>query len=131
MIDQALVPVAREDAAPKDLGERSTSDVFDDQAEEAVKFYVSLFKNSKIESVSRYGDEGQEITGRPPGSVMTISFRLDGQEFVALNGGPHFKFTEAISLVVNCETQAEVNRFWEKLSQGGSKGQCGRSEDVV
>ena len=102
---------------------------FNDQAEEAVKFYVSLFKNSKIESVSRYGDESQEITGRPPGSVMTISFLLDGQEFVALNGGPHFKFTEAISLVVNCETQAEVNRFWEKLSKGGSKGQCGWLKD--
>ena len=102
---------------------------FNDQAEEAVKFYVSLFKNSKIESVSRYGDESQEIAGRPPGSVMTISFLLDGQEFVALNGGPHFKFTEAISLVVNCETQAEVNRFWEKLSKGGSKGQCGWLKD--
>lgn len=102
---------------------------FDDQAEEAVKFYVSLFKNSKIETVSRYGDDGMEITGRPPGSVMTISFRLDGQEFVALNGGPHFKFTEAISLVVNCETQAEVNRFWEKLSKGGKKSQCGWLKD--
>ena len=102
---------------------------FDDNAEEAVKFYVSLFKHSKIESVSRYGDEGPEVTGRPAGSVMTISFRLDGQEFVALNGGPVFKFTEAISLVVNCETQAEVNRFWEKLSKGGSKGQCGWLKD--
>ncbi len=102
---------------------------FDDQAEEAVKFYVSLFKNSKIESLSRYGDEGPEVTGRPAGSVMTVSFRLDGQEFVALNGGPVFKFTEAISLVVNCETQAEVNRFWEKLSKGGSKGQCGWLKD--
>lgn len=102
---------------------------FCDQAEEAAKFYVSLFKNSRIESVTRYGADGPETTGRPPGSVMTVSFRLAGQEFVTLNGGPIFKFTEAISLVVNCDTQAEVNRFWEKLSKGGSKGQCGWLKD--
>lgn len=102
---------------------------FNDQAEQAAKFYVSLFKNSKILQVARYGDEGMEITGRPAGSVMTVSFRLDGHEFTALNGGPHFKFTEAISLVVNCTTQAEVDKYWEKLSQGGSKGQCGWLKD--
>ena len=103
---------------------------FDNQAEQAAKFYVSLFgKNSKIESIARYSDEGQEITGRPPGSVMTVAFRLAGQEFVALNGGPLFKFTEAVSFVVNCDTQAEVDRFWRKLSQGGSKSQCGWLKD--
>ncbi|MEO6245534.1 MAG: VOC family protein [Opitutaceae bacterium] len=102
---------------------------FDDNAEAAVKFYVSLFKHSKIDCITRYPDEGREVTGRPPGSVMTIAFRLDGQEFVALNGGPHFTFTEAISLVVNCDTQAEVDRFWKKLSKGGSKSQCGWLKD--
>jgi len=102
---------------------------FDNQAEAAAKFYVSLFKNSRIESVSRYGDEAQTITGQPPGSVMTVSFRLAGQEFVALNGGSAFKFTEAVSLVVNCDAQAEVDRFWEKLSKGGSKGRCGWLKD--
>ena len=102
---------------------------FDNQAEAAAKFYVALFKNSKIESITRYGDEGMEITGRPPGSVMTVGFSLAGHEFVALNGGPVFKFTEAISLVVNCDTQAEVDRFWEKLSKGGRKGRCGWLKD--
>ena len=102
---------------------------FNDQAEQAAKFYVGLFKRSKILSVARYGEEGAEITGRPPGSVMTVTFRLDGQELTALNGGPHFKFTEAISLVVKCRTQVEVDHFWEKLSKGGRKGQCGWLKD--
>ena len=102
---------------------------FDSQAEPAAKFYVSLFKNSRITAITRYGAEGREITGRPPGSVMTVAFRLAGQEFTALNGGPHFMFTEAISLVVHCRTQAEIDRYWEKLSQGGSKGQCGWLKD--
>ncbi len=102
---------------------------FDSQAEPAAKFYVSLFKNSRITALTRYGAEGKEITGRQPGSVMTVAFRLAGQEFTALNGGPHFKFTEAISLVVNCQTQAEVDKYWERLSQGGSKGQCGWLKD--
>ena len=102
---------------------------FDDQAEQAAKFYVSLFKNSKILGVTRYGEEGMEVTGRPKGSVMTVAFRLDGQELTALNGGPHFQFTEAISLVVQCKTQAEVDKYWEKLSQGGSKSQCGWLKD--
>lgn len=102
---------------------------FDNQAEEAMKFYVSLFKNSKIVSLSRYGESGAKAAGRPKGTVMTGTFQLDGQEFVAINGGPHFKFTEAISLVVNCETQEEVDKVWEKLSEGGSEGQCGWLKD--
>lgn len=102
---------------------------FDDQAEEAVKFYVSIFKNSKIGRVTRYEDEGAKAAGRPKGSVMTVAFELDGQEFVALNGGPLFKFTEAISLVVNCATQAEVDDYWSKLSAGGQEVQCGWLKD--
>jgi len=102
---------------------------FDDKAEEAVKFYVSVFKNSKIGGVARYGEAGAKASGRPMGSVMTVAFQLDGQDFVALNGGPHFKFTEAISLVVNCETQAEVDELWEKLSAGGEEGRCGWLKD--
>lgn len=102
---------------------------FDNQAEEAVNYYVSIFKNSKIKSVSRYGEEGAKAAGRPKGSVMVMTFELDGQEFMALNGGPVFKFTEAISFIVNCETQEEVDRFWEKLSEGGEKGPCGWLKD--
>ena len=98
---------------------------FNDQAEEAVNFYVSLFQNSKVINVARYGDGGP----RPKGTVMTVVFQLNGQEFVALNGGPHFKFTEAVSFVVNCETQEEVDRFWEKLSEGGKKDRCGWLKD--
>jgi len=102
---------------------------FDNQAEEAVRFYVSLFKNSKILNVARYGEAGAKVSGRPAGSVMTVTFQLEGQEFMALNGGPHFKFTEAISFLVNCETQAEIDRLWEKLSQGGEQGPCGWLKD--
>ena len=104
---------------------------FDNQAEEAVKFYVSLFDNSAIGAITRYGREGFEVHGRPDGSVMTVSFRLEGQEFTALNGGPHFKFTEAISFVVRCETQAEVDRYWDKLCEGGDEKaqQCGWLKD--
>src|SRR6266571_7020219 len=102
---------------------------FDTQAEEAVEFYVSIFKNSRIGSVTRYDEEGARAAGRPKGSVMTAAFELDGQEFVALNGGPVFKFTEAISFVVNCETQAEVDHFWERLSGGGQEVQCGWLKD--
>ena len=87
---------------------------FDDKAEEAANFYVSLFKNSRIGSIARYGEAGPEVSGRPQGTVMTAAFQLDGQELVALNGGPHFKFTEAVSLVANCETQQEVDELWEK-----------------
>lgn len=102
---------------------------FDDNAEEAVKFYVSIFKNSRIGSIARYGEAGAQVSGRPKGSVMTVTFRLDGQEFMALNGGPLFKFTEAVSFIVNCKTQKEVDGLWEKLSEGGAKGQCGWLKD--
>lgn len=98
---------------------------FDNQAEEAARFYVSIFNNSRITSISRYGDAGPG----PKGSVMVVAFELEGQGFAALNGGPHFKFTEAISLQVNCETQAEVDELWEKLSAGGKKDRCGWLKD--
>lgn len=98
---------------------------FDNQAEEAVNFYTSVFKNSKILSFARYGEAGPG----PAGAVMTANFELNGQEFVALNGGPLFKFTEAVSFVVNCETQAEVDHYWEKLSEGGEKSRCGWLKD--
>lgn len=102
---------------------------FDNQAEEAANYYVSIFKNSKIVSTTRYGEEGAQVSGRPKGTVMTVAFQLDGQELTALNGGPIFKFTEAISLVVNCKTQEEVDEYWEKLSAGGEKSQCGWLKD--
>jgi len=102
---------------------------FNDQAEEAVKFYTSIFKKSKIVKVARYGEAGEAATGRPRDSVMTIEFELEGQRFVALNGGPHFKFTEAISLVVNCQTQAEVDKYCKRLAAPGSKLQCGWLKD--
>jgi predicted 3-demethylubiquinone-9 3-methyltransferase (glyoxalase superfamily) len=94
---------------------------YDNQAEEAVKFYTSIINNSKIENISYYGDEGPG----PMGSVLAVSFQLSGQEIMALNGGPEYKFTPAISLFVNCDTQEEVDHYWEKLSEGGEKGQCG------
>ncbi len=98
---------------------------FDHQAEEAAGFYTSIFPNSKIVKVVRYGDAGPG----PAGSAMTVEFQLEGQSFVALNGGPHFKFTEAISFVVNCQTQHEVDSYWEKLSVGGVEVQCGWLKD--
>ncbi len=98
---------------------------FDSQAEEAARHYTSIFKNSKILNVARYGEAGPG----PKGSVMTVSFQLEGQEFIALNGGPQFKFTEAISLVVNCETQKEVDEYWSKLTAGGGESQCGWLKD--
>jgi predicted 3-demethylubiquinone-9 3-methyltransferase (glyoxalase superfamily) len=98
---------------------------FDNNAEEAVNLYVSIFKNSKVLGMSRYGDAGPG----PKGMLMTARFQLDGQEFVALNGGPQFKFTEAVSFLVNCQTQQEVDEYWEKLSAGGSEGQCGWLKD--
>jgi len=98
---------------------------FDNNAEEAVNFYVSIFKNSRVLATTRYG----EIGPGPKGTVMTIAFQLDGQEFTALNGGPQFKFTEAVSLVVHCNTQEEVDYFWEKLSEGGEKVECGWLKD--
>ena len=98
---------------------------FDTQAEEAANFYVSVFKNSKITNVNRYGEAGP---GKP-GSVMTVAFELDGQEFTALNGGPDYRFTHAISFVVNCKDQTEVDYFWDKLSEGGEEVQCGWLRD--
>jgi predicted 3-demethylubiquinone-9 3-methyltransferase (glyoxalase superfamily) len=102
---------------------------FDDKAEEAAKFYVSIFKNSRVGSITRYGEAGAEASGRPKGSVMTVTFEIAGQEFVALNGGPHFQFSEAVSFMVKCETQKEIDKMWEKLSAGGEKGQCGWLKD--
>ena len=102
---------------------------FDDKAEEAAKFYVSVFKNSKLGHITPYGEAGAKVSGRPKGSIMTVTFELDGQEFLALNGGPLFKFTEAISLMVKCNTQEEIDDMWEKLSQGGEKGPCGWLKD--
>jgi predicted 3-demethylubiquinone-9 3-methyltransferase (glyoxalase superfamily) len=99
---------------------------FDNHAEEAVNFYVSVFKNSKVGKIARYGEAGPG----PKGSVLTVEFQLEGQNFVALNGGPNFKFTEAISFVVNCETQEEVDYFWEKLTaNGGQESQCAWLKD--
>jgi predicted 3-demethylubiquinone-9 3-methyltransferase (glyoxalase superfamily) len=104
---------------------------FEGNAEEAVEFYTSIFKNSKIHSVNRYGEAGQEFHGQPVGSVMTVAFELDGQEFTALNGGPYFKFTEAISFQVHCKSQEEVDYYWEKLSEGGDEQaqRCGWLKD--
>lgn len=98
---------------------------FNDNAEEAINFYISLFKDSKITNISRYG----ESSPLPAGTIMTASFQLDGQEFTALNGGPYFKFNEAVSFVVDCETQEEVDYFWNNLSAGGEEGQCGWLKD--
>jgi predicted 3-demethylubiquinone-9 3-methyltransferase (glyoxalase superfamily) len=98
---------------------------FDNQAEEAMNFYVSIFKNSKVGSVTRYGEAGPG----PKGTVMSATFQLDGQDFFALNGGPLFKFTEAISFYVNCETQTEVDYFWDKLVSGGTPSRCGWLKD--
>ncbi len=104
---------------------------FDSNAEEAVKFYASIFKNSKIGKISRYGKEGYEIHGKPEGTVLTVEFELNGQTFTALNGGPTFKFNEAISFQVHCKSQKEVDYYWDKLSKGGDEKaqQCGWLKD--
>jgi predicted 3-demethylubiquinone-9 3-methyltransferase (glyoxalase superfamily) len=102
---------------------------FDTQAEEAAKFYVATFKNSRINEVSRYTKAGRDIHGKEPGSVLTVEFELDGQTFTALNGGPHFRFNEAVSFQVMCDGQAEVDYFWRKLTDGGQEGQCGWLKD--
>jgi predicted 3-demethylubiquinone-9 3-methyltransferase (glyoxalase superfamily) len=105
---------------------------FDHEAEEAAKFYTSIFENSKVGRILRYGEEAAKISqsGRPVGSVLTIEFELEGQKFVALNGGPQFKFNESVSFVVNCETQQEVDYFWEKLTvDGGQESACGWLKD--
>jgi len=102
---------------------------FKDEAEEAARFYAAIFQNSRVGKIARYGKEGERVAGRPAGSVMTVEFQLAGHDFVALNGGPQFKFNEAISFVVNCDTQAEVDRFWKRLSAGGTQVQCGWLKD--
>ncbi len=102
---------------------------FDDKAEEAAKFYVSIFKNSKLGPITRYGEAGSNVSGRPKGSVMTVTFEIEGQEFVALNGGPLFTFTEAVSFMVKCHSQAEIDEMWSKLSTGGQEGPCGWLKD--
>jgi predicted 3-demethylubiquinone-9 3-methyltransferase (glyoxalase superfamily) len=104
---------------------------FDDQAEEAARFYVAIFKNARVGAITHFGKEGFEVHGRRAGSVMTVSFTLEGQEFTALNGGPHFKFNEAVSLTVNCDSQAEVDYYWDKLGAGGDPQaqQCGWLKD--
>ncbi len=104
---------------------------FDSQAEEAAKFYVGIFPNSRINAITRYGNAGKEIHGRDAGSVMTVEFELNGQPFTALNGGPHFKFNEAVSFQIMCRTQDEIDRYWEKLGAGGDPAaqQCGWLKD--
>ena len=102
---------------------------FDTQAEEAAKFYASVFKDAKIGKTSRYGKEGVEVHGKQPGTVMTVAFEIAGQKFLALNGGPHFKFNEAVSFQVHCETQEEIDYFWKKLTDGGEESQCGWLKD--
>ncbi|MBA5865602.1 MAG: VOC family protein [Nitrospira sp. CR1.3] len=102
---------------------------FDDKAEEAAKFYVTLFKNSKLGPITRYGEAGAKVSGRPKDSVMTVTFEIEGQEFMALNGGPLFKFTEAVSFMVKCRTQQEIDEMWSNLSEGGEEGPCGWLKD--
>jgi predicted 3-demethylubiquinone-9 3-methyltransferase (glyoxalase superfamily) len=102
---------------------------FKDQAEEAAKFYTSIFRNSQMGTVAYYGKAGAKVSGMPEGSVMAVTFRIEGQEFVALNGGPIFKFSEAISFIINCETQKEIDNFWEKLTEGGEESVCGWLKD--
>jgi predicted 3-demethylubiquinone-9 3-methyltransferase (glyoxalase superfamily) len=98
---------------------------FDSQAEEAAKFYVSIFKNSKILHIAHYGSEAAKISGKPEGSVLTVAFQIEGQDFMALNGGPLFAFSPAISFMTNCDTQEEINALWAKLTEGGQESQCG------
>lgn len=102
---------------------------FDTQAEEAAKYYVSIFEDSKIEHVAYYGNEGFEIHGRPAGTVMTVSFRLRGLPYTALNGGPQFRFNEAVSFQVYCDNQSEIDRYWNALARGGEEGPCGWVKD--
>ena len=120
----------RQDVKPKSMEDGAVPKIttfltYEDKAEEAAKLYVSIFRNSKISKVVRYGDAGPG----PKGSAMTVVFELDGQEFIALNGGPHFKFTDAISLSVDCKTQDEIDHYWTRLSDGGEEGPCGWVKD--
>ena len=102
---------------------------FNKEAEEAANFYVAVFKDSKINNVSRYGKEGYEVHGQKEGTVMTVDFTLNGQPYLGLNGGPHFKFTEAVSFTIYCDTQEEIDHYWNKLTEGGEESQCGWLKD--
>jgi predicted 3-demethylubiquinone-9 3-methyltransferase (glyoxalase superfamily) len=102
---------------------------FDSEAEDAAKFYIAIFPHSQIKTISRYGEAGRDVHGKEPGSVLTVEFELDGQTFTALNGGPHFKFNEAVSFQVMCDSQAEIDDYWRKLSAGGQESQCGWLKD--
>jgi predicted 3-demethylubiquinone-9 3-methyltransferase (glyoxalase superfamily) len=102
---------------------------FDRQAEAAAKFYISVFPNSRINQISRYTEAGREIHGKEPGSVLTVEFEIDGQSFTALNGGPHFKFNEAVSFQIMCDSQSEIDHFWDELCPEGQSGQCGWLKD--
>jgi predicted 3-demethylubiquinone-9 3-methyltransferase (glyoxalase superfamily) len=102
---------------------------FDNEAEDAAKHYTSIFANSRIKQIRHYGDAGRDVHGKPPGSVMIVEFELDGQTFTALNGGPQFKFDEAVSFQVMCDTQSEIDHFWSKLTDGGREGPCGWLKD--
>ncbi|HUD86988.1 MAG TPA: VOC family protein [Xanthobacteraceae bacterium] len=102
---------------------------FNTEAEAAAKHYTAIFPNSRIKQISRYGEAGRDVHGKAAGSVMTVAFEIEGQTFVALNGGPHFKFNEAVSFQVMCDTQDEIDRYWSKLSEGGREGQCGWLKD--
>lgn len=102
---------------------------FDNEAEQAAYFYVSIFDDSAVKSVSRYGDEGKEFHGKEPGTALMVTFELNGQSFSALNGGPHFKHSEAVSFVLSCDTQKEIDYFWSKLSEGGQESMCGWLKD--
>jgi predicted 3-demethylubiquinone-9 3-methyltransferase (glyoxalase superfamily) len=102
---------------------------FDNEAEQAAYFYVSIFDDSSVKSVSRYGDEGKEFHGKEPGTALMVTFDLNGQSYSALNGGPHFKHSEAVSFIVSCDTQEEIDYFWNKLSEGGQESMCGWLKD--
>ncbi len=102
---------------------------FDSEAEEAAQFYVTIFPNAKLGDVVRFPGGGEEVTGKPTGSVMTAEFEIDGQKFVGLNGGPHFKFSEAVSFLIGCKDQEEIDYYWEKLAEGGTESQCGWLKD--
>lgn len=102
---------------------------FDTRAEEAVNYYTSIFRNSKIVDIARFSEAGAGASGQKAGTVMTVLFQIEGQEYLALNGGPEFKFTEAVSFIVNCKTQEEIDHYWEKLSEGGEEGPCGWLKD--
>jgi predicted 3-demethylubiquinone-9 3-methyltransferase (glyoxalase superfamily) len=123
------MPIAKQKIAPKITPKIAPCLWFDTQAEAAANFYTAIFDNSRINKISRYTKAGRDVHGKEPGSVLTVEFELDGQTFTALNGGPHFRFNEAVSFQVMCGGQAEVDYFWRGLSDGGQEGQCGWLKD--